>query len=464
MPYTPKVQSAPLGFTGVPDAGQIAVPASMPAPQPPPPGSALPMQQQPFSHPQAEAQAIAREQALQSQAQQAIPGTDTATILAALAGIAGNVAGALSGRGAVGNPGVQLAGNLYDRNRQKQREFADNVKAEEQRIKMEQQQAAQLRDKQLIADSLVPLINRVPDPAEKAALFRMAAADPSAAYGAVNQYWDRTNKMEAQSEALQMKRERFAFEQESAAMRKERSVLDEELKRIKLAKEAKNLANGDNKEFQKVFRTQRSKHAMEYGKVEGIVEPLLQLEAELGGIDSETARQELAKLTGLKGIGAGRYRGDEKARRISLLLNNIITKSKTKDFGSALTATEKPLLDEAMGYVIGGSMTGNVFNTPEKIQEGLRILRNTMQSAVDRTDAIFDRDVVDAIDRDERYSKQIMTSGRFARELENARAAGGIDLANGYKQLGIKADTWLRMTRSEKLEVVKQLKEAAGGQ
>jgi hypothetical protein len=458
MPYTNKIQSAPLGFTGVPDSQQVAVPAPMPTPQ------ALPIQQQPFNQPQAEAQAVAREQALQSAAQQAIPATDTATILAALAGIAGNVAGALSGRGAVGNPGVQLAGNLYDRNLAKQREFADNVKAEEQRIKMEQQQAAQLRDKQLIADSLVPLINRVPDPAEKAALFRMAAADPSAAYQAVNGYWDRTNKLEQQAMALDLKRERFAMDQDSADLRKERERLTNEYKQLQIAKASKSLSEGDNKEFQKVFRTQRSKHAVEYGKVEGIVEPLLALEAELGGVDSENARQELAKLTGLKGIGAGRYRGDEKARRISLLLNNIITKSKTKDFGSALTATEKPLLDEAMGYVIGGSLTGNVFNTPEKIQEGLRQIRSIMTSAVDRTDSIFDKDVVDAIDKDDRYSKQIMTSGRFARELENARAAGGIDLANGYKQLGIKADTWLRMSRSEKLEVVKQLKEGAGGQ
>jgi hypothetical protein len=456
MPYTPKVQTAPLGFTGVPDAGQIAVPASAPA------MPALPIQQQPFNQPQAEAQAVAREQALQAQAQQAIPGTDTATILAALAGIAGNVAGALSGRGAVGNPGVQLAGNLYDRNLQKQREFADNVKAEEQRIKMEQQQAAQLRDKQLIADSLVPLINRVPDPAEKAALFRMAAADPSAAYGAVNQYWDRTNKLEKEALELDRKRERFAMDQDTADLRRERDRLANEFKELQVAKAKKSLSEGDNKEFQKVFRTQRSKHAMEYGKVEGIVEPLLQLEAELGGIDSETARQELSKLTGLKGMGAGRYRGDEKARRISLLLNNIITKSKTKDFGSALTATEKPLLDEAMGYVIGGSLTGNVFNTPEKIQEGLRQIRNIMTSAVDRTDAIFDKDVVDAIDRDERYSKQIMTSGRFARELELAREVGGTDLTK--VPAGVDANEWLKSSRSEKLELLQMIKRSASGQ
>ena len=457
QPYTPKVQTAPLGYTGVPDTQQVAVPASASQPT-------LPMQQQPFNQAAAEGEAVVREQALQAAAQGAVPGTDSATILAALSGIAGNIAGAISGRGAIGNPGVQLAGNLYERNLSQQRQFADNVKAEEQRIRMEQQQAAELRDKQLIADSLVPLINRVQDPAEKAALFRMAASDPRLAYAAVNQYWDRTNKLEKDAAYLDMKRERFAMDQETAELRKERSALNDELKKLQIAKESKNLANGDNKEFQRVFRTQRAKHSVEYAKVEGIVEPLLELEAELGGIDSESARQQLAKLTGVKGMGAGRYRGDEKTRRVSLLLNNIITKSKTKDFGSALTATEKPLLDEAMGYVIGGSLTGNVFNTPEKIQEGLRIVRDTMQRAVDRTDSIFDKDVVDAIGRDERYSKQIMTSSRFAQELENSRAAGGIDLANGYKQLGISPNTWLKMNRSEKLQVVRQLKEAAGGQ
>jgi hypothetical protein len=237
MPSNPQQ----LALSGVPQPMQIpdqAPQAQTPAPQPPPQpqAPAVQIQQQPYDQAASEATAIAREQALRQTAEQQFPDQSPATILATLSGIAGNIAGAITHKGDVGAAGVEYGDKLRQETGQQQRQYMARVLEAEQKYKQEQKDLTDLRNKQLRADSLAPLISRLPDAQMKASLYgQLAAGDVDGAQAAFHQAQEMQRQREMDLLNRKLKLDQFDLATQKFDLRQQQAELDSKYKELRYA-------------------------------------------------------------------------------------------------------------------------------------------------------------------------------------------------------------------------------------
>jgi hypothetical protein len=452
MPQKP--QTAPLPLSGVPQQAQIPVQApaaAIPAPQPPA-APQVQLQQQPFDQEAAQNVAIAREQALRGQAQEQYPDQSSASILATLSGIAGNIAGTLTGKGDVGTQAVQYGGQLREEAGQKQRQFMTRVLEAEQKYKVEQKEMTDLRNKQLRADSMVSLINRLPDAELKTALFsQLAAGDVDGAQSALHQAQEMQRQRELDAFNRKLKIEQSEMATDRLDMAKRRAELDEKIKEINYAQKVYNYSTMPEKEQRKIVEKETKEYNSTTQKLKGPVSDFVSIMQMIGDPESPEAKDRLNRIMGATGVARGAYLGTPEDKKLFQAIQHLYATVKTEDFGASFTADEQRIFKAAAGVGIGSGLLGNVGRNADNVIAGLQDMQKIFETKLDAAGANKHPRTLEGFEKGGNY----LTLRAFTSAMQDARAIGGKNLDS--TPAGVDPNVWSQLNRSQRTEFYKQV-------
>ncbi len=450
MPQKP--QTAPLPFSGVPQQGQIPVQApAIPPPQPPAQPASVQIQQPVYNPNEALAEGTARDQALAAQAQQLYPDQSSASILATLSGIAGNVAGALTGRGDVGASAVQYGDNLREQAGQKQRQFMARVTEEEQKYKQQQKELTDLQNRQLRANSMVPLINRVGDTAVKTSLYtQLAAGDVDGAQQALGQY----QEMQRQRELDVFNREQKTLMNDMSVQRldlaKQRAEMDEKLKEITYAQKVRNFAEQPKKEQEKIVGRETREYNAATAKIKAPVQGYVSIAQQLGDLDGPEAREKLSRILGVGGSLRGSTKfGSDEDRKLFQDLQRLFAVVKTEDFGASFTEGEKQLFAAGAGLNVGTGIFNNALKDPNNVINGLRAIERELGAKLDAAGANKQDRTIEGFEKGGNF----LTLRTFTKAIADAAATGPVNLDRVPE--GVKPELWMQLNRSKRAEFMR---------
>lgn len=457
MPQKP--QTMPLALSGVPQPAQIPVAAPAPAAPPSPPAQpqSVQIQQQPFNPVQAQAEATARDQSLAAQAQQIYPDQTKASILATLSGIAGNIAGALTGKGDVGAQAVQYGGDLREQQAQKQRQFMARVVDAEQRYKQEQKDLTDLQNRQLRANSMVPLINRLPDAEVKAALFtQLAAGDVDGADAGLRHAMEMQRQRERDALDRKLKIERSDMAATRLEMAQQKQEIDNYLKSLR----AEDLATKPVREQQKIIDKQTKDYNANIKKIAAPITDYVSIMQQLGDPNSPEAKERLNRISGLFGTARGAYglKASPEDRKLYQSLQHLIATVKTEDFGGSLTSNEQAILKAAFGTNIGGGLLGGIGKDADSVIAGLQGLEQVFNSRLSAAGANMHEKTLAGFEK----NGSPLTQRSFNQAIQDARAIGGKNL-DAVPQ-GVAPDVWAKLPRAQRVEFYKQVMGAGNAQ
>jgi hypothetical protein len=457
-------QPQTLPFSGVPQPMQIpnqAPQAPIPAPQPPQqaPAPAVQIQQQPYDQAASEATAIAREQALRQTAEQQFPEQNPASILSTLAGIAGNIAGAITHKGDVGNAGVEYGDKLRQESGQQQRQYMARVLEAEQKYKQEQKDLTDLQNKKLRADSLAPLISRLPDAQMKAALYgQLAAGDVDGAQAAYHQAQEMQRQREMDVFNRKLKLDQTELANAKFDLRQQQTELDAKLKEINYAQKVRNYAEQPEKEQRKIIEKDSKEYKQYTQKYISPVSDFVSIVQKLGDLDSPEAKEKLNRLLGATGSARAQYFGTKEDKELYQTMVRLHGIMKTPDFGTSLTNNEQALLKSFTGLDISGKLLGNLGRNADNVVAGLKDVQRVLESRLNTGASGLHPKAIEGFEKPGQY----VTPRAFAQAIQDARAIGGKNL--DATPPGVDANVWSRLNRAQRTEFYKQVQGVGNAQ
>jgi hypothetical protein len=451
-------QTMPLALSGVPQPQQIPVAAPapvIPAPQPPPQVQI----QQPQDPEAVQTAAIAREHALRQDAEGQFSSNSPASILATLSGIAGNVAGALTGKGDVGTQGVQYGDQLRQDAAQKQRQYMARVLEAEQKYKLEQKELTEIRNKQLRADSMVPLINRLGDTQLKAALFsHLAAGDVDGAQAALHQAEQDKRQRELDVFNRSLKTEQSEMSRERLDMAKQRAELDEKIKEIRLAQSTRNFLEQPKKEQEKIVRQESNEYRQQTAKLRGPVSAYVDVVQQLGDLEGPEAKERLNRILGAMGSARGMFTGTQEDKRLFQSLQKLFAQAKTEDFGQTMTTGEREVIAAGAGMKIGGGIFSNTLRNADNVIPTLLKLGEEMDAKLDSAGANKQEQTLSGFEKGGNY----LTLKTFREAITDSKAIGGKNLDSTPP--GVEPGIWAKLNRTQRVKFYKELTGATNAQ
>lgn len=433
---------AKLPFTGVPE--EQAAPQLNFLPQP--------QQQAPIA-----ADAQARQMALESAAADAHPTLNAGSLIATLAGLAGNVAGAASGRGAVGNSGLNLAEQLRSQAMSQQQQFMERARSEEQRIRGELKIEEDRQGRELRAKSLAPVIMaKVHGPEADAMLAQIAAGDVDGAQAAYKAYVDdeRQRKMAELSDELRRKadirsqerEDRIAdYAEKSYKLREQNAQLQKDKWTFSSATARQKMADENIRQFTK--------------ETEVIVEPytaLQRLMADVGGLDNPKLEERLAEVAGLKRITAGSPLAARSQSKLYSNLASVFGLVGRSRGGTSLTSSEQRILTQALGAdIFSPAFDLRAIRNPGQLASGLQALQQIMEARI--TEAGVNIGVPEIWAEYERRGGQL-SKRAFTEYRQLVAETGPVDLDSPpHPEV---AKDWRGMTANQKLKLIRELRGA----
>lgn len=447
-----EAQGIPLEMAGTPEVLQAGAPMRVPAGdlldvvQGSQERAVLPpsMRDQTVPGPTNEA-AVERARILQLAAEEASQPLQTGALLSTLAGLAGNIAGAVTGQGAVGNSGLALGQQLTQQAQIQQQRFINNAQEEAFRMQQERARLAEFQNKKIQADSLAPLIeSRVPDAKERAALFaQLAALDVEGVRRALAAKTDDEKRamMEASkraigAERLELARERLELTKAQLA----EAAADRDRK-------AERFALKDVRDQEKQIAQEASKFEAKATRVRPVVNAYERIEELLGNPESPEAAQKIARLFTLQGGLVGRFRGvgTEEDKRLTQALNQLGAQYKTKLFGQTLTKGEEAITTALQGFKLGDLTFNNILRDPTVVQNFLSSVRGEIESELSGLESSVNPATLEKLSANERA----LTLRRFTERLEARRNA-----PSNLNQVpaGVNPNIWIKMTPQQKQE------------
>ncbi len=460
----------PLSLTGVaqplaptaaqPDPLQSQALANLFAQSAPP--QAAPMQAAPVNYPAMLDEATQRDVQLQQAAAQYAPQQyEQSSILNALAAV-GNIAGAAAGKGSVGDPALRMAEQLRQEGRMQQETFFRRVRDEEERLKEEKAALLKAQNNALRADSLRPLVSRIKDPKEQAALYAQIATgglDEAQAY--MQKYEEMQLDKAKSSLELQLKRQQFSTQATKDAQEIIKNGLSiEKAERDKAAETGtlNNLPAAAKRELM-------AKQGKQYNDVikddVELINRYLAADRLVGGFGTPAAEAKIARILGLGGSIRGQFTGSTEDREVFQAINNLFSVAKTKDFGASFTADEKKLMQAGVGFSLGGALTGNTFADPKALNNTMSKMADFMGGKLASAANGIDPAVQAELSKDGFAFKSLdnFTRTRMLHQ-EIGGYAGNLDNPpKSLKQsLGLSNDEWLKLSPLQKLELIKATK------
>lgn len=436
----PKQQNtAPLPLTGVPSTDLSAA-----LPQTPPPF--VPQLADPAA---VQAQAIARQQALQQQATTLYPESTPASILATLSGLAGNIAGALTGQGAVGNPAVEFGQQLMQRQRQEQDQFVALTNQEELRIRQEEKTLTDLQNRKLQAESLIPVIQRIPDTDLQVALLAQnATGDVEGVRAGLAQY----EQLKRQKEMDQFSRE---YKADLAESRDEREKLSKLRFELSLESE-KRRAEQREREISLRDRAQREgyyqKDIADYRKnvapLNQTAENLSEVYSILGDPDSPEAQAKLARLLGAGGAARGvlpRLASAED-RRLAQAIGKLFYKNLRSDVGANFTGIEEKVAEAFTGYGFGKKLGTTLVNSPDQLANGIKAVERELKAQLDARTSSYMPGTLERM-----RESRMLNLPDTVETIENLKKlGGGVDLNRQPKR--VTPQQWQKADRQTRIK------------
>lgn len=378
MPYNAENQTAPLAYTGVPDNQTVQTPAPVAAPpiQPPP-------QQQTVLSPSnsgaVQDQALNNDQNLLAALNNQSSGADTLSLLSALAGIAGNIGGAMQNQGAVGNSALQYAAQVQQQKQAQQQEQMQRIYSQEQRLRQDLKMEDDRQGRELRAKSLYPLIATIPEKDKEmrdALMAQIASGDVDGAQAAFRAYGQDKQRQEVAGINADIKRERADIAQERLRLAQE----DDKRK-----DEAFNLGTPHQREL--ILYKDIEKIKKEVAPVQDSALQMAKIDALLGGVDSNTSNDRIAEIAGLKTAAATSPFAGKKQAQLAQNLVSLYNSWGKAISGAQVTPQEAQRLRVATGFNFDNPQGFNPkdFKNVEQIKQGLIIMKdiinNRMQSA-----------------------------------------------------------------------------------
>lgn len=406
-------------------------------------------------------EATARDLALQEAAAGAAPNNNQEASIASMLGIAGNIAGAISGRGAAGNPGLQLAEQMRQEGRLQQESFFRRVRQEEEFIKQERAARDAAINNQLVADSLRPMIKTLSDPNEQAMFNQLLNA------GQVDQarslFYNRQQEIlsnQVRNMELRMKEQAHGVSQVKGLQ----SITKENIELQNLgASDYSQLTPGKQREE---FKKQSTEFNSRIKKAFPMIEAYASLDEVLGGVDSDVAVKKLERLTGFMGQDRGtkKWMGTPEDKAAFQAINNFFTIWKTEAFGSQFPDTEKFMAEAGMGFTLGERFMGNLTRDPRALQLALNRFKGEIRAKLSSAEQGLDPAIVTKLSVAGLPSTSLQN---FEQALQLNRELGGF--AGSLDRLPPELadqpnaqDLWLQSTPSTKKKLLIQLKSRRG--
>lgn len=461
MPQKP--QTAPLPLSGVREQQQIpgAAPApAAPAFQPPPVDPRVQIQQQPFDQAAAQNVAIARDQALKQQAEGAYPENNPASLLSTLAGIAGNIAGAITHKGDVGSAAVQYGDQLRQDAATKQRQFMARVTEEEQRYKQQQKELTDLQNKQLRANSLVPVINGLKvAPEARAAIFtQLAAGDVDGADSAIRHAEQMVRQREQDALNATLKNQASEISLLNAQIRSERWEKDKQLKDINYLQKLQDYTQKPAREQQKIVDKESKDYNSSIQKIKGPLQDFTTIMQMIGDPESPEAKAKLNRIMGATGAARGQYLGTPEDKQLYQALLRLHGTMKTEDFGSSLTNNEQAILKSFTGIDLSGKLLGNLGRNADNVLAGLQGVQRILEGKLDAAGAGKLPATLQAFEK----GGNPLTLRAFTQAVQDAKAIGGKNL--DATPPGVDPDVWMKLNGAQRREFYKQISGASNAQ
>lgn len=435
---------------------------SAPAPAPQEPGMPVPAQATAPDYGALLQQASERDAALQAASAQYAPNyNENVAALSALSAL-GNIAGAVTGKGAVGAPALQMAEQLRQESRLQQESFFRRVRQEEEIIKQERAARLKAENDALYAESLRPLIGRVKDPKEQAMLFQSIAAgrlDETRAY--LQKYDDIQLSKKYQEESMSMRRAEHAQNMAKGAqeyIKNQQNILKNE---VDLAEATGELNALPAKARREVMQKQGKQFQDAIKDDAKIINDYLALDRLVGGFGTEAGRAKLARILGVGGSVRGSWTGSKEDMELFAGINKLFGTMKTKDYGASLTATEKPLLDAGLGFTMGKSMFSNVFVKPETLNSMMAKLGDELGAKLSNAASGIDPAVLKELAKDGLPTKSPDNYAQLrALHRDMGGYAGSLDIPPPElkRAANISNDEWIQMSPIQKLNLIKSFR------
>jgi hypothetical protein len=408
-------------------------------------------------------EAAQRDVALQQAAAQYAPSQEyNQGALSAIAAL-GNVAGAVSGQGAIGAPALQMAEQLRQEGRLQQESFFRRVRQEEETIKLERAARAQMENAALRADSIRPLIeSKVSDPLEKAMLYQALAAgkiDETQAF--IQKYEENQLNVDRAKLELQHKRELFPYQ-------KSKAVQDVTLGDQRISENYVDFAaktGGLNSLPASARRELMQKQGQEFTKaIEKdlpTMNTFLQVDRLVGGLGTEAAQKRLERILGLGGTIKGAYTGSQEDRELFSSINKMFASAKTRDFGASLTDGEKKLLDAGLGFSLGNSLYSNTFADAATLNSLLSKLGEEIGGKLSLAQNGLDPAVIKELSKDGMPFKSLDNFSQVrALHRDIGGYKGNLDVPPPeLKSAGVSNDDWIGLSPIQKLNLIKSMRQ-----
>jgi hypothetical protein len=449
-----------LPLTGVPDQLQPQPPAPQSAPAIPAPAPGMPVDGQiqvnlpQYDQAAAQQAAVQRDQSLQAQAQQIYPQDNTASLLATLAGVAGNIAGAMNNHGAAGETSLQYGDQLRERAVADQQKFVARTREEEAKYKTEQEQKFALQNKQLRANSLVPLVNSVSDPKMKAVLFtQLAAGDVDGAEANFRHFQEMKRQEVNDLLNRQIKLQSMENQQLRIGMAQQENEMKQKLQEITLAQKQQDFVLKPAREQQKIMAQETRDYNNQLGKIKGPISDYVDIVQQLGGLDSPDAQKKLTRILGLGGTIKGTITGSAEDKALYQKLNRIFGGTlRAEDFGSRFSAAEQKIVSDAAGFTVGGGAFANTFRNPDSVIQGLKVIENEFRTKLNSAAAGKQDRTLQEFEK----GGSPITPHAFDTALANAALTGPVDM--NKVPAGVDPSVWVQMNQATRAQFHKHLR------